>query len=238
MAGVSVAISPCPPEKAVELLNGPEIRSGGLSQDPPAGPQQWVTLAEEPFVTLTGTFTIAAGGLAVIGTDTLATEELSASPPTAIVFDDGDPLLVDEITDDFNFTLTEPHVEGVTDADATADIIGAETRWEGSRTFTEIDPRELEVDRRRIYSLRGDFRVGRRTVRIPYRRGFLPGKGPPAVALLSLEMVKSVFTRKRRRSSKVSVPGAFSVSWASFADEAEAFMAKADLLRRPLTFGA
>lgn len=226
----------CPPERIAQMLNGPPVHTGGLSQDDP-GPQQWVTLREEPLTILSGTFTIIPGGTAVVGVGTLATQELSAAPPSAVSFDGGDPLLIDEITDDLNFSLAEPHADGVTAANATAELIGVETRREGDKTWDEIDPREVEVDRRRVYSPDNDFYPGRGTVRITYRQGFQEGQGPEDVTLLVLEMVKSAYVRKRRRSSSVAVPGAFRVTWASFKDEAAGFKEKADLLARPLTFG-
>lgn len=247
----------CPPERVKQILNGPEVRSRTLTRE--AGPQQWVTLAEPPYTILTGTFSVTAGSTAVVGLESKATEELSASPPTAIVFDDDQVLLVSEIQDDLNFTLTEPHDEGVSAVSATADLIGIETRSEGVSDWDELDPRDgFEVDGRRVYSLSFDFptgggsssgslslgssasrsgsRGGRRTVRITYRRGFEEGEGPADATLLVLEMVKSVFLGKRRRSTSVGVPGAFRITWASFKDQAAAFQAKIEALRRPLSF--
>lgn len=225
-----------PPERATQILNGPETHSGGLSQDMP-GPQQWVTLKEPPIAALTGTFTVAPGSAAVTGTGSLATTELSADPASAVIFPGLDPVLVKAITDDTTFELAEALTDGVTDATAEAPIITLETRREGATTWDSMDLTECEVEGRRIYSLKSDFKPGRRTVRAAYRRGFAEGEGPEDVSLLVLEMVKSTYQRKRRRASSVAVTGAFRLQWASFKDEAEGFMAKADLLTRPMSYG-
>lgn len=226
-----------PPERAVQILDGPDANTGGLSGID-AGPMQWVTLREPPIAALSGTFTVAPGETAVTGSGTKALTELSADPASAITFPGLEPILVSTITSDTSFSLSEAITDGVDGVTGEAAIISLETRSEGglSASWRPLDLRRFEVKGRRVYSLRDEVEPGRRTVRVSYRRGFEEGEGPPAISLLVLDMVKSSYVNRRRRSSSVSVDGGFRIAWPNFKEEAEVFMARADALTRPAAY--
>lgn len=228
-----------PPAPRTELLHGPELEGsgGGLTLEDPQ-PPQWITLREEVYPTLSGTFTVAPGTTAVTGTSTKALTELSGDPPSAVRFGGGDPVLLASVESDTELTLAEEHEAGFTDVTASAELISLETRQAGWLDWVALDPLRFEVDRRRVYSLDSEFYPGHRTVRVMYRHGFPEGQAPGDVGLLVLDMVKHGFvhSRKRRRSRSVGATGAFNITWASFGEEAQGFMERAKLLRRPFTY--
>lgn len=228
-----------PPEPATEIFNGPQMHTGGLSRTAP-GPQQWITLEELPIAELDGTFTVLPGETTVVGVLSKATEQLSESPATAITFSGvADPVLVETITDDTNFSLAEPVIEGIADATAEAAITTIETRHAGHKTWLELDPRDFEIERRRIYSIWADFIPGRRTVRVRYRRGFEEGEGPADAALLVNEMVGAIFSQRAESTANVSsvdIEGAYKITWGDFGKQSEKFQSRIDLLNRGLEF--
>lgn len=222
-----------PPEQASIIVDGPAVDSGGLTGTG-VGPQQWVTLTEEPKANLSGTVTVAIDSKAVAGVGTKFQSELNVNSAILI---GAENLLVGSIESDTALTLEAAHAAGSAGTQASAGVISIETRGEGSSTWTAEDPREFEFERRRVYSPTSLFPPGRRTVRVNFTLGFEEGQAPAGAALLVGRMVKSLFRRFSTRGEKsVSVFGGFSITWATLAEEAAEFERDARLLSRGLTF--
>jgi hypothetical protein len=220
----------CPPEKLAQVLDGPPVYSGGLSNFAP-GPQQWVTVLEEPLQRLTGTFSTVAGSVDVVGVGSLVTNELSSSPATSVWLDSQDPVEVVEIIDDLNFKIATPAPLTLSAVYGVAPLIGAEIRVPCG-DWSAISTSRLEVEGRRVFSRFSDYPVGTRTVRLTFRHGYNEGEAPPEVMSLVLDMVKMSYRELTRRASTVSVQGMLRLEWRQLGAESELLYARAMALRR------
>jgi hypothetical protein len=236
---------PCPRERATEVLDGPGYHSGRLS-GLGRGPQQWVLLREPPISQLDGAFSIVAGSdLVTAATDADFGEpdlsgQLSAAPASAVRFAGGSAYLLEALVDESTLRLTEPAGETLDGVAAEAPLVSIELRDEGDGEdgWQAADPRDFEVDGRRVYSPGVDLPTGRRTVRATYRRGFEEGDAPADVSHLVLDMVKASYMGRRRRgiARSVSIDGAFRVDYAKLGEAADEFKDRVRALRRPLGF--
>lgn len=223
-----------PPQIYEETLEATGLVGGGLSGID-ASTQQRVRLLEEPQPKLTGTVTVAPGGIVVTGTSTKFLSQLAVGAPITVA---AESILVESIESDVSLTLAEPHVAGATDAKATGGLITIEARQTPAGEWTAEDPRLFEVQGRVIWTTSQVLPAGRRLVRIRYLLGWEEGEQPEDIGLLILEMVRSAFRNKNQRAESVSVDGAFSLTWADFGEEAKVFMEQARAIRRPVGFGA
>ncbi len=232
----------CPPGIYEQVLDVPKAHGGGLSRIH-ADTVQRLRLREEPYRQIVGSVTVSAGGTTVTGTGTTFTRSLSAvgsdadAPrPTTTVNIDGEISTVATITDDETFELTDAHVAGAAETKLLVGMVTVESRSDPSSAWLRHTPGLFEIDGRALYTTSKFLPPGKRTVRVRYLLGYEEGDAPSDISLLLLQMVKSVFNSKRRRSKSIAVEGSIRVTWAAFKDEAEAFAKKLDNLKVAMSF--
>jgi len=206
-----------PPAPFQEILDVPAFLSGGLSYLD-ATTVQRILLTDTPYAALTGTVTVSAGGTAVTGSGTSFLTELSADPASAITIA-GENILISSIESDTALTLAEAHVAGASAVAPTCSLISLENRPTPASDWSELDPRDFELEGRELYTTDLSLFAGRRTLRVRYRLGTVEDQGDALATLVLKDAFKILYQNADLMASDISVDGAFDVSWQSFGDQ-------------------
>lgn len=231
----------CPPALIEQILDIPQVQLGGVS-GVDAATLQHIPLREEPRLKLTGTVSVAAGTKAVTGDGTRVTTQLKAADANGVslsaVVIAGESLLVDTITNDTTFSLTENHVLGATDVSfEVPSVVSLETRGSPTSAFKPIDPRKFETDGAALFTTDTGLPVGKRTTRIRYLFGDELDEGRKDVELIMLDLFKSAHGQKDRGARIVKAFGAFEVDWGDIRNQISSMETRFAALTRSVGLG-